>query len=137
MVWTHLTALDTHPDWNPHVVSATGTLGEGNRLRIRIHRAGTSDREMTVTVTDVEVERLLAWVGTVLGGVVFGTRHAFELDPLGDGGTRLHNTEEVTGLLASPLLTDAPERGYAAMNRALKTRVERVAADPGTREGAA
>jgi hypothetical protein len=134
-VWAHLTDLESYPEWNPHVVSASGALEEGGRLRIRVHRAGTRDRELTVTVTDVEPGRLLAWVGTVVGGAVFRARHSFELEPLDGGGTRLHNSEEVTGLLASSLLTDVPERDYAAMNRALKARVERATADP-HREGA-
>jgi hypothetical protein len=129
-VWEHLVDLDAYPDWNPHVTRAEGTLRVGERLRIRVAREGTTERTMPVRVTEYEPGRRLTWVGRLGHPLLFEGRHTLELEPLPDGGTRLHNREAVTGLLARFLLTDEPERDYEAMNRALKRRVEDGAAVP-------
>lgn len=126
VVWDCLSDLASYPDWNPHVVSATGTLEEGSTLRIRVRRVGAADREMTVTVTDVDPERRLAWVGRLWSPWLFEGRHTFELEPLSGDRTRLHNREEVSGVLGRFVVTETPERDYEAMNRAVKERVERA-----------
>ena len=50
---------------------------------------------MTVTVTDVDPERRLEWVGTVGFGWLFEGRHAVALEPLDGDRTRFHNREDV------------------------------------------
>ena len=125
IVWEHLTDFRSYPKWNPHVTAAEGDLSEGGALDIRVERAGVRPREMTVTVTDVDPDRRLEWVGTLGHRWLFEGRHVLELEPLGDERTRLHNREAVTGFLASLALTNEPERDYEAMNEALKRRVER------------
>jgi hypothetical protein len=123
-VWRSLVDFASYPDWNPHLRSAEGELREGAVLHLRVDRAGAKTRDLTVTITDVDPERRIEWVGTLGFGWLFEGRHAFELESIGEGRTRLHNREEVSGLLRSLVVTDDPERDYEAMNRALKTRVE-------------
>jgi hypothetical protein len=130
VVWAQLIDLASYPEWNPNVTVAEGDLREGATLDIRIERAGAKPREMTVTVTEVEDQRRLEWVGSVGFGWLFQGRHSFELEPLEGGGTRLHNREEVSGLLASFVVTDEPERDYEATNEALKSRVETARGHP-------
>jgi hypothetical protein len=128
-VWAHLTDLASYPEWNPHVVAAEGHLEPGERLRIRVARDGAPTRDMRVTVTAVDPDRRLEWVGRLGRGLLFEGRHTVELESLPSGRTRLHNREQVSGLLASLLVTDAPARDYERMNETLKARVERTAAE--------
>ncbi|WP_255196650.1 SRPBCC domain-containing protein [Halorarius litoreus] len=131
-VWQALTETDAYPAWNPHVVEAHGDLAVGSRLDITVRREGVRDRSMRVTVTDLDPERKLAWVGRVLSPLLFEGRHVYELEPLDDGRTRLVNREEVRGVLGGMVVTDEPEVDYEKMNRALAERVERVAPDATT-----
>lgn len=123
-VWTTLTDFERYPEWNPHIIRASGDLHENGRLKIEVHREGETDREMTVEVTEFEPERRLQWVGKVGAGVLFEGRHIFELEPIDDDRTRFVNREKSSGLLARFVVSDDPERDYEAMNRALKERVE-------------
>lgn len=124
VVWDHLADLDSYPEWNPHVTAAEGDLREGATLHNRVERAGAKPREMRVTVTDVDPGRRLEWVGTAGFRWLFEGRHIMELEPLEGDRTRLHNREEVSGLLGPFVVTDEPERDYEGMNEALKERVE-------------
>lgn len=127
-VWAELANLQAYPEWNPHIICASGDLRERKRLTIAAHREDETDREMTVTVTELEPERRLQWVGKVGGGVLFEGHHTFELEPLEDDRTRFVNREEASGLLVRFVVSDDPEQDYEAMNRALKERVEGAAA---------
>lgn len=126
-VWAQLTDLDAYGAWNPHVVAARGDLAVGSALDITVAREGTRDRSMTVTVTDLDSERRLAWVGRLGSPLLFEGRHVFELAPLDGDRTRLVNREEIRGLLAGMVVTDDPAVDYEKMNAALKARVERTA----------
>ena len=129
-VWQTLTDFDAYGEWNPHLTAVEGTLTEGGALDVRVERAGAKPRELTVTLTDVDRGRRLVWVGTVAFGSLFEGRHVFELEPLAGNRTRLHNREDVSGLLAGRLVTATPERDYEAMNEALKRRVESRLPEP-------
>ena len=126
-VWTVLTDLDAYPEWNPHVVAASGAIELGSTLDITVRREGTRDRSMTVTVTELFPDLRLVWVGRLLTGTVFEGRHVFELEPLDGERTRLVNREEVRGVLAGLVTTDDPAVDYEKMNEALRERVERTA----------
>jgi len=129
-VWQTLTDFDAYGEWNPHLTAAEGSLTEGGALDVRIERADAKPRELTVTLTEVDRGRRLVWVGTVGFGTLFEGRHAFELEPLADNRTRLHNCEDVSGLLAGRFVTGTPERDHEAMNVALKRRVESRLPEP-------
>lgn len=86
------------------------------------------------TVVAVDEERRLAWAGRLAVPFVFDGYHEFHLEPIdGDGAserTQLLHRETFRGALV-PLLFDRDrlERGFEAMNTAVKTRAEaRVAA---------
>jgi hypothetical protein len=126
-VWAVLTDLEAYPEWNPHVVAASGAIELGSTLDITVRREGTRDRSMTVTVTELFPGLRLVWVGRLLTGTVFEGRHVFELEPLDGERTRLVNREEVRGVLAGLVTTDDPAVDYEKMNEALRQRVERTA----------
>lgn len=121
-VWAVLTDVESYPEWNPHVVAATGTLAEGERMRLTVRTDGR-ERVVPVTVTTVDPPRRLEWVGRVGHRALFEARHTFELDPLDGNRTRLSNREELSGPLVRFVVPAGVESNYRAMNDALAARV--------------
>ena len=125
-VWAVLTDLPAYPDWNPLITSSTGDLVEGGRLVNRLEPPGGRAMTFKPTITEVDHQRVLEWLGRLVVPGLFDGRHRFELVPNGDG-TRLIHTEHFRGMLV-PLLKGTLERhtlpGFEAMNSALKDRAE-------------
>lgn len=128
-VWETLADLPSYPEWNPHLTAVEGDLRAGERLRVRVDRAGAKPRYLTVTVVEVDPGRQLEWVGRLGHRLLFEGRHAFELEVFDCGRTLFHNREAASGLLVPFVVSDEPERDYEAMNEALKARVESSAAE--------
>ncbi|RQG96668.1 SRPBCC domain-containing protein [Natrarchaeobius chitinivorans] len=126
VVWDVLLEFDSYPEWNPFVRRIEGVPKEGERLRVRIEPPDSRPITFRPTVVAAEENRRLAWLGRVLVPFAFDGYHEFRLEPI-DGGdrTRLLHRETFRGALV-PLLFDARriERGFTAMNRAIKDRAE-------------
>lgn len=124
-VWAAVADLDAYKDWNPFIISAAGEVATGARLRITV-KAGKRSTPFTPTVIMVEPERSIRWLGRLLLPGIFDGEHELRVEPLADGTSRFTQREHFRGILV-PLLrgmlrdTDA---GFAAMNAALKARVE-------------
>ena len=128
-VWRHLVDLPAHADWDPFVVSAEGTVAVGERLRLRLQPPGGRAMSFRPTVTVVEAERVLEWLGRVGLPGVFDGRHRFELVPTATG-TRLVHTERFSGVLVPLLrrsLDGGTRAGFEALNAALARRAEAAA----------
>lgn len=141
-VWETLLAFDSYPAWNPFVRSIVGLPVEGERLVVTVRPPGERAVTFTPEVVAVETNRRLAWRGQLGVPFVFDGYHEFRLEALDDGRrTRLLQRETFRGALVPVLLDqDGIERGFQAMNRALKTRVEnatqrRTDANPRTKPG--
>jgi hypothetical protein len=128
-VWAALTDTAAYGAWNPFIPELSGELREGARLRVRIVPPGGSGMTFRPTVTVVEPERRLAWLGRLgLPGIFDGT-HSFTLATRADGGTDLVQREVFRGLLV-PLFASTlrkTEAGFAAMNEALRELAESAA----------
>jgi hypothetical protein len=126
-VWAVLVDLERHAEWNPFLVQASGEVREGERLRVRLSPPGGRAITMRPRVTVADEARTFEWLGHLGVRGLFDGRHRFDLEPLGDGRTRLVQSETFTGLLV-PLLArflEAKTRaGFVAMNEALRARVE-------------
>ncbi|MBI5105270.1 MAG: SRPBCC domain-containing protein [Solirubrobacterales bacterium] len=123
-VWGVLADLGRYPDWNPHVVEASGTLAAGERLRLRM--GGMRFRPRVLRADGRE----LRWLGHLGVPGLFDGEHRFTLTPLPGGGTRLEQAERFTGALV-PLTGRLLERtrgDFEAVNAALKARAEAAAA---------
>ncbi|QIO23349.1 SRPBCC domain-containing protein [Haloarcula sp. JP-L23] len=130
-VWATLTDFDAYPEWNPFVTAIEGTVAEGERLSVRIDPPEGRGMGFEPRVTAADPGERLEWVGKLGVRGLFDGRHEFRLEPLDDGGTRLHHRESFSGLLVGLLLNEADIRaGFEAMNEALKTRVESAAPSP-------
>jgi hypothetical protein len=130
MVWRVLTDQEAFADWNPFITRFEGTLTQGSRLDVRIEAPGAQPMTFRPTVTAIEPERHLEWLGRLVVPGLFDGRHRFELTERTDGGTRLVQSETFTGVLVRPFgrMLSATLHGFEAMNEALKQRAEHVAA---------
>jgi hypothetical protein len=128
-VWQVLTDLSAYPDWNPFIVSAEGEVRKGAKLVNKLSQANGGTMTFKPTVLVAAPERELRWLGRFgVPGVVDG-EHYFLLEPIGAGDrTRLVQGEKFTGVLVpfAGRVLDVQD-DFAAMNTALKARVEKMA----------
>lgn len=120
VVWARLTDTASFGDWNPFIQSLEGTLAVGEKLTVRIAPPGGKAMTFRPTVTAVEENRRLEWLGRFLVPGLFDGRHSFTLEPF-EGGTRLTQEETFTGVLV-PLMASVlkkTEAGFRAMNEAV------------------
>ena len=127
-VWEVLTDFSAYPDWNPFIRRIAGPATEGSRLEVDLQPPGGRGITIRPTVKSAKPERELRWLGHLGVPGLFDGEHAFRLETLGDGRTRLVHEETFGGLLAPIVLNRIGEQtrqGFVAMNEALKSRAER------------
>lgn len=125
-VWEVLTDTAAYPEWNPFMTELSGTLQVGSRLFVTIEPPGARSQRFTPTVTVLEPEHRLEWLGRLLAPGLFDGTHSFVLETLDATTTRFTQSERFTGLLV-PLLRGmlrATEEGFAEMDAALAARAE-------------
>lgn len=129
VVWAQLTDTAAFESWNPFMPSLAGSLVEGARLEVRITPPGAKGMTFRPTVTAVEENRKLEWLGRFLVRGLFDGRHSFVITPT-EAGCVLTQEETFTGVLVPVLAATLAktEEGFRQMNEALKTRAERVEA---------
>ena len=132
-VWETLTDLTAYPEWNTFIVSAEGRAAVGERLTN--HLQPPRGRAMTFkpTVTVVEPTVAFEWLGRLGMPGIFDGRHRFDLAPSANGGTRLMQSEQFSGILVRFVrrsLDTQTIAGFEAMNAALKARVEAAVGSP-------
>jgi hypothetical protein len=125
-VWSELADTGAYPGWNPFVRRLEGQLGQGERLEVEIEPPGGRAMTFKPTVLEATPGRELRWLGRFLVRGLFDGEHSFEIEPLGPGRSRLTQAERFSGLLVRPFAgtLEKTERGFEAMNCALKARVE-------------
>jgi hypothetical protein len=133
-VWAALTDVDHYDEWNPFIRRMDGDLSVGGKLTVEIGAPGQRHMRFRPTVTALEPDRKLAWVGRLVVRGLFDGEHSFTLQPI-DGGrrTRLVHAERFSGLLVrfAHRMLGATVSGFEEFNAALKHRVEQhVGAQP-------
>ena len=126
-VWEILADVGSYAEWNPFVVASEGRPVVGERLVNRMQPPGGRAMTFKPTVTEAEPGRSFEWLGRLGVPGVFDGRHRFELEPAGDGGTRLVHGERFSGILVRFMrrsLDSETKAGIEAMNEALKDRAE-------------
>ena len=129
-VWRVLTDFDEYPEWNPFL-RVTGRANEGAHLSVELRPPGRRATTFRPTVTGVEFERELRWLGHLLVAGLYDGEHRFRVDPEGDG-TRFTQSERFEGLLVGVVnrwlgVGSSVEAGFVAMNDALRARAEAMA----------
>jgi hypothetical protein len=100
-IWKLLTDGDRYSGWNPAVVSLQGRIATGET--IKLVSAVNPTRTFSLTVSELEPERRMAWSDGMPLGLFKGVR-TFALRPLGGEQTEFSMEEVYTGALA-PLIT--------------------------------
>jgi hypothetical protein len=123
VVWDVMTAIDSWPDWNPDVKSASleGELAPGSKFS---WKAGPGT--ITSKIQQVERLRTLAWTGKSLG---INAVHVWRLEPR-DGKTVVRTEESWEGLLVRIFrgpMQKMLQRAIDAGLRHLKAEAERRA----------
>ena len=125
-VWAILTDFPAHASWNPFITAISGEPRQGGRLAIRVQPPGGRGMNFRPRLLAVEPGRELRWLGRLFVPGLFDGEHYFLLEPAA-GGTRLTHGEKFSGLLVAMMGRsgfDPIERGFEAMNQALKARAE-------------
>jgi hypothetical protein len=127
-VWQVLTDFDAFPEWNPFISSISGEASVGARLEVHISPPSGMGMTFKPRVLSVETHRELRWLGRLLLPGLFDGLHSFVIDPIQENRVSFVQGERFTGLLV-PLfgllgVFKATERGFEAMNQALKERSE-------------
>ena len=125
-VWAILTDFASYPAWNPFIESIRGEPVVGSKLEVRIAPPDGKAMTFKPTVLNAEPDRELRWLGRVLLPGILDGEHMLQLEPLAGGRVRFVQAERFRGVLV-PFLgktLDRTERGFAAMNEALKGRAE-------------
>jgi len=126
-VWEVLTDFEAYPEWNPHITSIVGEARLDAPLTARMKAFGGRGVTMKPRVVRFDEAKEFRWIGRLLLPRVFDGEHIFELHALDGGGTRFVQREEFRGVLVWPLLRmgrSESEKGFVAMNEALKARAE-------------
>ncbi|RUP10083.1 SRPBCC domain-containing protein [Hyphomicrobium sp.] len=124
-VWSVLMDFGGYPAWNPFIRTIKGEKQIGARLEVGIEAPGLKAQTFRPVVVEVEPERAFSWRGSLpIPGLFVGV-HRFALKAEG-ADTRFEHSERFSGLLIPFVgsVFDATERGFRAMNEALKAKSE-------------
>lgn len=124
-VWAVLTDFGAYATWNPFIREGSGQATVGSTLTLRMFPRNGRPMTFRPTVLTAEPGRSLRWRGRFVVPGLFDGIHAFELTP-SDGGTRLVQSEDFTGLLVPFLgkMIARTEESFRDLNEALKRHVE-------------
>jgi hypothetical protein len=127
-VWAILSDTANWPRWNPFAKVLEGTIAVGNRLKIEVTPVGRAPMQFKPVVVELTSGTSFAWLGSLPIPGLFNGRHAYRLEALSPGRTRFHHGEVFTGLIAGLVMGSgkgATEKGFIAMNEALKREAEK------------
>ncbi len=127
-VWEVLTDLESYKNWNPFILRARGRLREGSAIKIQFRLHNGLVIPAKPRIIKVEPCSRISWEGWLVTPRLLGGEHRFLLREMPQGVTRLTQREIYGGILLPwvwwHLKRDA-EKGFHAMNQALKNRVEK------------
>ena len=127
-VWSILADFAAYPDWNPFIRSIQGERVPGGRLAVTLKPEGGSGMTFKPQLLAFAPGKEFRWKGRVLLPGIFDGEHYFLINEENTGAVQFTQGEVFTGILV-PLvfrgsLREGTERGFHAMNRALKLRAE-------------
>ena len=127
-VWQLLTDFANMDKWNPFIARASGQVKPGERLEIYLNLPDGFGMTIKSTLTKVESNRELRWLGDPIVPGIFNGEHIFTIAPLSPDRVRFIHREEFRGWLVPLILRMVGKkikRGFEAMNQALKVEAEK------------
>lgn len=127
-VWEILTDFDSFPDWNPFIPRAIGVVQEEEELEVHIRPPGSKGMTFKPKVIFMRPPQELRWLGRLWVPGIFDGEHFFIIEPTSTNRLRFVHGENFRGILV-PFLSlmgvfKDIERGFVAMNLAIKARAE-------------
>lgn len=125
-VYDVIADVAAYPEWNPTMVETDGVGDLGEKLRLRMQPSEGRAMTFRPTVTAAEPGVAFEWLGHLGVPGLFDGRHRFELTDMGDGRTRLVQSESFSGLLVRALrrmLDQGTARDFELVNAAIAERV--------------
>ncbi len=127
-VWGILTDVSKHSEWNPFIKSISGTVKQGETLKITVHPPTQDPMTFEPEILTCKPNQELRWKGQFMMPGLFDGEHYFRLEQNSDGSTKLIHGENFSGILVYAFYDDLDytKRGFQLMNTALKKRAESV-----------
>ena len=118
-----------YPEWNPFIRRISGKAVVGERLEVYIQPPGARGMLFRPTVLSVEANHQFRWLGKLWVRGLFDGEHAFIIEQQDTNRVHFIQQETFSGILVLLLAStlQATQRGFDAMNQALKDRVEKAA----------
>ncbi len=132
-VWAALTDLPRFREWNPFIREASGQTRSGGKVRVRVKPSRAVPLVFHADVLRCDEPCELHWRGHFLAPWLATGDHTFTLEAHDGEGVHFVQREVFSGLLPrvfGRLLERETLRGFQAMNRALKARVESACPAP-------
>ena len=125
-VWYVLMDWPRFAEWNPFITDLGGEPRLGSQLSVQINPPGGKPMRFHPTLTALEPESRLQWLGRAGPPGIFDGRHTFSLIALPDGRTWFEQDETFTGLLTwfTGALLNRSKRGFKQMNQAIAERCQ-------------
>lgn len=126
-VWATLLDFQSYAEWNPFIRSIQGEATVGTYLENTLHLDGQKPQVFRPEVLRVEEEKEFRWRGKLFVKGLFDGEHYFLLKSVDEQTTQLIHGEHFSGLLSAVIMRmigDQTQKGFHAMNEALKQRCE-------------
>lgn len=126
VIWGIVHDLPGWADWNPTYPEARGTVRIGEVLAVKLALPGQAVQDLKPRVLEWVPDEQLHWRLTLMGGLIRTLRYV-EIASLGPENCVVDNGEIFGGLMGPSLgrrMGRTIQRGFKAMNEALKERAE-------------
>lgn len=126
-VWKTITDFDAFSKWNPFIVEAHGEAKQGANVKIVMRLHIGLKMPLSAAIIKFKPEGQLCWIGHLLVPGLVDGEHCLRIEPVTECRVTFVQHEIFTGALVPifwPMLRRNANRGFEAMNRALKSLLE-------------
>jgi hypothetical protein len=126
VIWEIVHDLSRWAEWNPTYTAAAGHIRIGETLSLTLALPGQPPQEIRPKVLEWVPNEQLHWQLSMMGGLIKTLRY-IEIESLGPANCVVDNGELFGGFMGPSLgkrVGRTVQRGFRAMNEALKARAE-------------
>ena len=127
--WQVLTDFNAFPEWNPFIKTIEGKLKVGEKFKVFLQLPDSKGMTFRPKCLKADRDKELRWIGHMIFPGLFDGEHIFMIESVEGQKVRFIQKEMFRGIF-TPLIMksigDKTRRGFEAMNRALKERVENL-----------
>ena len=124
-VWSVLIDYPSYHRWNSFMREASGEVGVGKKLKIRVYLSSGSKMSFKPKLLVVDKDRELRWMGHLIVNGLFDGEHYWALSRNARGGTDIVHGENFKGLLVGVIKPERLKGDYERMNRDLAAEIAR------------